>query len=85
MKIKNVTHDKVKAELLAGSSVDHGFGGEYDFNDVVELADITDTLRLIASKRLSRDELADAAEEIKYLLSSALLDAANDLVISWDE
>lgn len=85
MKIKNITIEKARAALLDGKSIDHGFGGEYDFSEVISSAGLDETLRRLASRGLSPEELSAAAQKIRYLLSSALIDVADELVESWDE
>ena len=85
MKIENITHKKVKAELLGGGYVDHGFGGEYDFKEVIASAGLDETLRYLSARDLSLGELSEAAQKIKFLLLASMEDVADELVESWDE
>ena len=91
MKIENITIEKAHAALLAGDSIDHGFGGEYDFSDVIISADIIALLMNLAGSvndpaRVNLDNaLLATAKRIAMRLNVAMHNIEDELVESWDE
>lgn len=91
MKIKNITIEKAHAALLDGKSIDHGFGGEYDFSDVISSADISVLLMSLAGSvndpdyLLADNALLATAKRIAIRLHLAMHNIEDELVESWDE
>jgi len=91
MKIENITIEKAHAALLDGDSIDHGFGGEYDFSDVISSADISVLLMNLAgsvndpAKANLDNALLATAKRIAMRLNIAMHNIEDELVESWDE
>tara|TARA_R110000782_G_scaffold9123_1_gene29597 strand:+ start:2964 stop:3239 length:276 start_codon:yes stop_codon:yes gene_type:complete len=91
MKIENITIEKAHAALLDGDSIDHGFGGEYDFSDVISSADISVLLMNLAgsvndpAKANLDNALLATAKRIAMRLNVAMYNIEDELVESWDE
>lgn len=91
MKIKNITIEKAHAALLDGKSIDHGFGGEYDFSDVISSADISVLLMSLAGSPIEPakanldNALLATAKRIAIRLHLAMHNIEDELVESWDE
>ena len=91
MKIENITIEKAHAALLDGDSIDHGFGGEYDFSDVISSADISVLLMNLAgsvndpAKANLDNALLATAKRIAMRLNVAMHNIEDELVESWDE
>ena len=91
MKIENITIEKAHAALLDGDSIDHGFGGEYDFSDVISSADISVLLMNLAgsvndpAKANLDNALLATAKRIAMRLNIAMYNIEDELVESWDE
>jgi len=91
MKIENITIEKAHAALLDGDSIDHGFGGEYDFSDVISSADISVLLMNLAgsvndpAKANLDNALLATAKRIAMRLNIAMYNIEDELVESWNE
>ena len=91
MKIENITIEKAHAALLDGDSIDHGFGGEYDFSDVISSADISVLLMNLAgsvndpAKTNLDNALLATAKRIAMRLNIAMHNIEDELVESWNE
>jgi len=83
MKIENITIEKAHAALLDGDSIDHGFGGEYDFSDVISSADISVLLMNLAglSWYVYRASAGSVNDPAKANLDNALLATAKRIAM----
>ena len=76
---------------MDGDSIDHGFGGEYDFSDVISSADISVLLMNLAgsvndpAKANLDNALLATAKRIAMRLNIAMHNIEDELVESWDE